>query len=76
MNHAYLAPSLYAAVINGILLLIAVIIAIMNYSNLKKIGAFQSIILLLTFFQVIGIYGLIHLGMKSVYNYNSLTMLL
>ena len=76
MSNAYLTPSLYAHVINGILLLIAVIIAIMNYSSLKKIGAYKSIVLLLLFSLVIGIHGLSHLGMESVYNYNPLTMFL
>jgi hypothetical protein len=76
MNHVYLMPSLYAHVINGILLLIAVIVAIMNYSSLKKIGAYKSIVLLLLFSLVIGIHGLTHLGMESVYNYNPLAIFL
>lgn len=72
MYNIYNTPSLYAHVINGILLLLAFIILYMNYSQIKKIDSYKMIILILVFSLGVGVHGLSHLGLEKVYNYNPL----
>lgn len=74
MVYYTLAPSLYAHVINAILLITAVILLFSNYSKINKIEPYKKIILILLFSIVIGIHGLSHLGLESVYEYNPLIL--
>jgi hypothetical protein len=64
------SPSLYAHVINAVLLLTAVILLLSNYSKIKNIDPYKKIMLILLFSIVIGVHGLSHLGLESVYGYN------
>jgi len=61
--------------VNAVLLLIAVVILITNYSQITKLGAYEKITLSLLFSGVVGIHGLSHLGLEGVYGYNPLNML-
>jgi len=70
MNPAYSAPSLYAHVFNGLLFLIAVILFYFNYSKIKKMDSYKIIMMILVFSIAIGVHGLSHLGLESVYGYN------
>lgn len=70
----YFSPSLYAHIINAILLLTAVILLFSNYSKIKNIEPYKKIILILLFSIVIGIHGLSHLGLESVYGYNPIVL--
>ena len=70
----YFSPSLYAHIINAVLLLTAVILVFSNYSKLTKVEPYKQIILTLLFSIVIGIHGLSHLGLESVYGYNPLIL--
>ena len=68
MNKVYLAPSFYAHIINGILLLIGLILLFKNYSNI-----ILFLVLLLSI--AVGIHGILHLGLEKNYNFNSLIQL-
>ncbi len=75
MSELLVKPSLYAHVLNAVLLLTAVVILITNYSQIKKLGAYEKITLSLLFSGVVGVHGLSHLGLEGVYGYNPLKML-
>jgi len=73
-NVLYFSPSLYAHIINAVLLLTAVILLFSNYSNIKKIEPYKKIILILLFSIAIGVHGLSHLGLEFVYGYNPIIL--
>jgi hypothetical protein len=75
MSELLVKPSLYAHVLNAVLLLTAIVLLITNYSQIKKLGAYEKITLSLLFSGVVGIHGLSHLGLEGVYGYNPLNML-
>ena len=64
-----LLPSLYAHVINGILLLVAFILLYKNYSSIKSMDKYRLILLVLLFSIATGIHGLSHLGLEKNYGY-------
>jgi hypothetical protein len=65
------APSIYAHLVSGSLLLIAILLLIRSYSKIRKIEPLHiGFILLLS--AVIGIHGLSHLGLEYVYDMNPL----
>ena len=74
MYNIYFAPSFYAHIINGLLLLIAFILLFKNYSKIVNLEPYKKISLTLFFSISIGIHGLSHLGLETNYNYNPLIM--
>jgi tetrahydromethanopterin S-methyltransferase subunit E len=62
-----LAPSIMAHALNGLLMLAAVIVAYINISVLRRLEPFKIVMILLVFSIAIGIHGLSHLGLESVY---------
>jgi hypothetical protein len=74
MYNIYFAPSFYAHIINGLLLLIAFILLFKNYSKIVNLEPYKKIILTLFFSISIGIHSLSHLGLETNYNYNPLIM--
>jgi hypothetical protein len=70
----YFIPSIYAHVINGLLLLLAIIILYKNYSKVSMLEPYKLIILTLIFSIGIGIHGLSHLGLEHNYNYNPMKL--
>ena len=69
-----LLPSLYAHVINGILLLVAFILLYKNYSSIKSMDKYRLILLVLLFSIATGVHGLSHLGLEKIYGYNPLQL--
>ena len=69
-----LLPSLYAHVINGILLLVAFILLYKNYSSIKSMDKYRLILLVLLFSIATGVHGLSHLGLEKNYGYNPLQL--
>ena len=67
-------PSLYAHIINGILLLVAFILLYKNYSSIKSMDKYRLILLVLLFSIATGIHGLSHLGLEKIYGYNPLQL--
>jgi len=65
-----LAPSIMAHALNGLLMLAAVIVAYINISVLRRLEPFKIVMILLVFSIAIGIHGLSHLGLESVYGLN------
>lgn len=66
-----LKPSLYAHVLNGLLLLFSFILLV-QYSNNKSENYYKNLIIYLLFSIAIGIHGLSHFGLEVIYNYNPL----
>jgi succinate dehydrogenase hydrophobic anchor subunit len=69
-------PSVYAHIFNGLLLFIALIVIALNYSKLKKYVAnpWSAVLLILLLSIAVGIHGISHLGLESVYGYNPLKL--
>lgn len=72
MNIPYLIPSFYGYMFNGALLVIALFLIILNFSKIMKLDSYKIIKLLLLFSLAVGMHGLSHLGMETVYGYNPL----
>ena len=65
-------PSFYAHVLNGILLLVAIILIFKNYSSIKKIDNYKIIIMILLFSIASGVHSISHLSLEKGYDYNPL----
>ena len=68
----FYAPSFYAHIINGLLMLFAFMLLYKNYSTISKLEPYKLIILTLIFSLCVGVHGLLHLGLETIYNYNPL----
>ena len=68
-------PSVYAHILNGILLFVAAVYLALHASKIVSRNPYQNIVLLLLASIALGIHGLSHLGLESVYNYNPFTLL-
>ena len=66
------SSSYYILGIIGLLLLVNIILIIINIKNFQKEIPYKIIITVSLIGFIIGIYGLIHLGIKKVYYYNPL----
>lgn len=69
-------PSLYAHFLHSILLVIAILLVFLNFSKITHLEPFKMIVLLLFFSLVIGLHGLSHLGLESLYGYNPIRIFL
>ena len=69
-NVIYHNPSFYAHVINGITLLVAFTMLIMNYSKLRSIEPYKLVLLTLLFSLASGVHGISHMGLENIYHYN------
>jgi hypothetical protein len=63
-------PSFYAHIINGILIFVALFIMYKNYSKITKLPPYNIIILVLFFSICIGLHGISHMGLETIYDYN------
>jgi tetrahydromethanopterin S-methyltransferase subunit E len=70
-----LAPSIMAHALNGLLMLAAVLVAYINISVLRRLDPFKLLMILLVFSIAVGIHGLSHLGLESVYGLNPFKVL-
>lgn len=66
------APSIMAHALNGLLVFSAVVVAYMNYRVLYRLDPFKKVMILLVFSIAVGIHGISHLGLESVYGFNPL----
>jgi hypothetical protein len=69
-------PSLYAHFLHSILLVVAILLVLLNFSKIVHLEPFKVIVLLLFFSLVIGIHGISHLGLESLYGYNPIRIFL
>ena len=68
----FYAPSFYAHIINGLLMLFAFVLLYKNYSKISNLEPYKLIVLTLIFSICVGVHGLSHLGLETIYNYNPL----
>jgi hypothetical protein len=71
----YFIPSIYAHIVNWLLLLLATFMLFKNYSKVIMLEPYKLIILTLIFSIGIGIHGLSHLGLEHNYNYNPIKLI-
>lgn len=62
-------PSFYAHVMNALVMLLAVMILIKHYRVLRP---YETIVVALLFSIGIGVHGISHLGLETVYKFNPL----
>lgn len=63
-------PSFGALFITGLLMLIITVILFRNYDKFMRLNYVTKIIILGIISIAIGIHGIIHLGLETVYNFN------
>jgi hypothetical protein len=63
-------PSFYAHILNGLFLLLSAVILYNNYDKITKSSPYQLLTLTLIMSIAIGIHGLSHLGLETVYGFN------
>ena len=75
-NNLFLtAPSFYAHIINGVLLLAAIVYAFIHSSKLMVMDSHHTLFMILLFGIAIGVHGLSHLGLENSYGFNPLRLL-
>ena len=65
-------PSVMAHTLNGGLLIVALILAVVNYRVISRLPVLQMITLVLILSIAVGVHGLSHAGLESAYGYNPL----
>ena len=75
MKNVLIRPFFYAHIFNGILLFLAGFMLFVSYSKIQKMDSYKLILLTLCFSIAIGVHGLSHLGLESIYGYNPLVKL-
>ena len=63
-------PSFYAHILNGLFLLLSAVILYNNYDKITKSSPYQLLTLTLIMSIAVGIHGLSHLGLETVYGFN------
>jgi hypothetical protein len=74
MNDVFMNPSLYAHMLNGLLLLVSVIVIYKNYKKIIKLDYYKLLILILLISLVVGVHGLSHLGLEYIYGLSPINM--
>jgi len=67
-------PSMYAHTISGGILIAGIIYLALYISKIISRDPYQIVILILLFSIAMGIHGISHMGLESVYNYNPLSL--
>ena len=67
-------PSVMAHTLNGGLLMIALVLAVINYRVIRRLPLLQMITLLLILSIAVGVHGLSHSGLETAYGYNPLRL--
>lgn len=62
-------PSMYAHVLNALLLLASVILVLSHYHTFRP---YEKVVAVLLFSIGMGVHGLSHLGLEKAYNFNPL----
>jgi len=60
--------------LNGGLLMVALILAVVNYRVIRRLPVLQMITLVLILSIAVGVHGLSHAGLESAYGYNPLRL--
>lgn len=67
-------PSVYAHIISGGVLFTGIIYLVLYISKIISRDPYQIVVLILLLSIAIGIHGISHAGLESVYNYNPLSL--
>jgi hypothetical protein len=67
-----IAPSYFAQVANGLLILVFLYVILSNYSSFLKINYVTKLQIIGTLAIALGVHGSLHLGLEQAYNYNPL----
>jgi len=70
-----LAPSYFAQIANGILIIFFLYILLSNWKKIVNLEPIKLLQLISIFAIAIGIHGLLHLGLEKTYNYNPISLL-
>ena len=70
-----MTPSIYAHIINGLLIIVALIMLYTSYPKIINLEPYKRIILVLLFSISIGLHSISHLGLEKVYEYNPMSIL-
>ena len=73
MNYS---PSLYAHIMSGGLLFAGILYFVLCSSKILSRDPYQLLVLILLFSVAMGIHGLSHAALESVYNYNPLNRII
>jgi len=76
MKNEFGFPSFYLHQMNAFLILVSLFLLFTNYSKIKKIEPYQSVVLSLLFSLAVGVHGLSHLGAEYIYGYNPIRNML
>jgi 4-hydroxybenzoate polyprenyltransferase len=76
MKNEFGLPSFYLHQMNAFLILVSLFLLFTNYSKIKKIEPYQSVVLSLLFSLAVGVHGLSHLGAEYIYGYNPIRNML
>jgi len=76
MKNEFGIPSFYLHQMNAFLILVSLFLLFTNYSKIKKIEPYQSVVLSLLFSLAVGVHGLSHLGAEYIYGYNPIRNML
>jgi hypothetical protein len=69
-------PSFYSLFLTGIIYIIVLFLFVQNFQQIKKMEPIKMIQILSLIGILIGVHGLIHLGLESVYKFNPIQQLL
>ena len=69
-----ISPSLYAHTLSGGILMIGILYLVFNISKILSRDPYQILVLILLLSVTIGIHGISHAGLESVYGYNPLAI--
>ena len=69
MNIVYSKPSIYAHIINGLLLLIIIILCYIHFTKIIKLQFYDLLIFLLLLSLTIGVHGISHLVLEQIYGF-------
>ncbi len=72
MHSIFTKPSFYALLLTGMSSLIALILILINLSQIVKKGPVKLITVVSLFGLVVGVHGLLHLGLENIYDYNTI----
>ena len=74
MYNIVVAPSFFAHLFNGLFLFLGLLLLYKNFSKIENLDFYKKIILALVFSISIGIHGLSHMGLETIYDFNPLHM--
>jgi hypothetical protein len=67
-----LAPSFFAQIINGVLIIIFLYVFLSNFKDFLKLKYIQKLQIIGTLAVAFGVHGTLHLGLEQAYDYNPL----